>query len=145
MSTIEKALEIALKAHWHQKDKAGNSYILHPLRVMQKGKTTNEQIVGILHDVVEDSAITYADLEAAGFSTEIIAAVNALTKRPNESYEQFIQRVLHNPLAIKVKMNDISDNLDVTRLNQLTEKDTQRINKYLESLRILQKKDSDVA
>ena len=131
MSTLERAIEIATEAHRGQVDKAGNDYIQHPLRVMEAGKTTNEKIVGVLHDVVEDTDWTFEKLEAEGFTTEIIEALRCVTKlSEDEPYDAFIERVKANPLAITVKLNDLSDNMDIRRLNQLTEKDFKRLQKY---------------
>jgi len=138
MSTLEKAISIATAAHANQKDKAGADYINHPLRVMSAGKTTDEKIVGVLHDVVEDSEWTFDLLKAEGFSMEILAALKCLTKlSDNESYERFIDRVKSNPLAIVVKLNDLADNMDIRRLNELTNSDVIRLRKYLKAYRNL--------
>ena len=131
MSTLERAIEIATEAHRGQFDKAGNNYIGHPLRVMSAGKTLNEKIVGVLHDVVEDSGWTFEQLSNEGFSDEIIAALRCVTKlSEDEPYDEFIERVTKNDLAIAVKINDLSDNMDIRRLKELTEKDFQRLQKY---------------
>ena len=131
MSTLERAIEIATEAHRGQFDKAGNNYIDHPLRVMSAGKTLNEKIVGVLHDVVEDSNWTFEQLSNEGFSDEIIAALRCVTKlSEDEPYDEFIERVKKNNLAIAVKINDLSDNMDIRRLKELTEKDFLRLQKY---------------
>ncbi len=138
MATLEKAFEIALAAHKGQKDKAGADYILHPIRVMQRGETEIEKICGLLHDVVEDGGVTFEDLEKAGFSDEIIEVLKCLTKTPeDEDYGKFMDRVLQNPVAVKVKLNDLLDNMDITRLNELNENDVNRLNKYLKAYRKL--------
>lgn len=131
MSTLERAIEIATEAHRGQFDKAGNDYIQHPLRVMAAGKTTDEKIVGVLHDVVEDTDWTFEELAAEGFSSEVIEALQCVTKlSENEPYDNFIARVKANPLAVAVKLNDLSDNMDIRRLDILTEKDFKRLQKY---------------
>ena len=131
MSTLERAIEIATEAHQGQFDKAGNDYIQHPLRVMAAGKTTDEKIVGVLHDVVEDTDWTFERLAAEGFSNEILEALRCVTKlSENEPYDKFIARVKANPLAVAVKLNDLSDNMDIRRLDELTEKDFKRLQKY---------------
>ena len=138
MSTLEKAISIATTAHASQKDKAGADYINHPLRVMSAGKTTDEKIVGVLHDVVEDSEWTLDLLKAESFSMEILEALKCLTKlSDNEPYEKFIDRVKSNPLAIKVKLNDLADNMDIRRLNELTNSDVIRLRKYMKAYRDL--------
>lgn len=130
MDLIEKSLKIALKAYAGQKDKAGKTYILHPLRVMARMATEEEMAVALLHDVIEDSGYTEQRLVNEGIPDHVAAAVQALTKVDGESYEQFIGRVLRNALAAKVKKADIEDNINVLRLNSIGEKDLKRIAKY---------------
>jgi len=138
MSTLAKAIEIAVHAHKGQKDKSGADYILHPLRVMARGKTETEKICGVLHDVVEDSNWSLEELENEGFSPEIIAVLRCVTKESEEEdYDKFIDRILQNPIATQVKINDLLDNMDVTRLNQLNEWDLKRLNKYLKAYKQL--------
>jgi (p)ppGpp synthase/HD superfamily hydrolase len=138
MTTLSKAIEIALLAHKGQKDKSGAEYILHPLRVMEKGNTEVERICGILHDVVEDSAWTFEMLANEGFSEEIISALQCLTKESeDENYDKFIERVTKNPIAVKVKINDLLDNMNITRLKILEEQDLKRLNKYLKAFQKL--------
>ena len=134
---LEKAIQIAIEAHQVQTDKAEAPYILHLIRVMNAGQTDNEKICGILHDLVEDTKWTFEDLKKEGFSEEIINALECVTKQPNESYSQFIERIKKNPLAVKVKINDLKDNMDITRLTFITEDDTQRLNKYLKAYHYL--------
>ena len=130
MSTLERAIEIATEAHRGQVDKCGCDYIGHPLRVMAAGKSLEEKIAGVLHDVVEDSDWTFEMLEAEGFSAEIIAALRCLTKlSANEPYDKFITRIKGNPLAVAVKLNDLTDNMDIRRLPYLSDKDVKRLKK----------------
>ena len=132
MSTLERAIEIARQAHAGQVDKAGADYIGHPLRVMEMGRTEEEKIVGVLHDVVEDSNWIFEMLEEEGFTPDIIEALKCLTKvSEDENYDDFIARVMTNPLAVKIKLYDIEDNLDVSRLDSLTDADVARCKKYL--------------
>ena len=138
MSTLARAIEIASEAHMGQVDKAGNEYIGHPLRVMEMGKTEEEKIVGVLHDVVEDTDWTFERLEAEGFAPEIIAALKCVTKiSENENYDAFIERVKKNPLATAVKINDLTDNMDIRRLPYLSDKDVKRLKKYLKAYKRL--------
>ncbi len=112
-------------------DKAGTPYILHPLSVMMRMHTIQEMIAAVLHDVVEDSdQWTLQRLKDEGFDQYIIDAVDALTKREEETYEEFIERVSDNAIAVKVKLADLEDNMDITRLHNLTDKDKQRIEQY---------------
>ena len=139
MSTLERAIEIAHEAHRGQVDKAGEEYIGHPLRVMEAGRTVEEKIVGVLHDVVEDSKEwSFERLEAEGFAPEIIEALRCVTKRSvDEPYDKFIARVKTNPLAVAVKLNDLMDNMDIRRLPYLSDKDVKRLKKYLKAYKQL--------
>ena len=138
MSTLVRAIEIATEAHKGQYDKAGNDYIGHPLRVMDMGRSEEEKIVGVLHDVVEDTEWTFAQLAAEGFSQEVIDALQCVTKlSENENYDDFIERVKKNPLAAAVKINDLSDNMDIRRLPYLSDKDVKRLKKYLKAYKKL--------
>ena len=138
MSTLERAIEIATQAHEGPVDKAGNAYIGHPLRVMAMGKTEQEKITGVLHDIVEDTPWTFEMLEAEGFAPEIIAALKCVTKiSENEDYDNFIERVKKNPLAVAVKINDLTDNMDIRRLPYLSDKDVKRLKKYLKAYKKL--------
>ena len=138
MSTLQRAIEIATQAHQGQFDKSGKEYIGHPLRVMEMGRTEEEKIAGVLHDVVEDSDWTFEALEAEGFSQDIIAALKCVTKlSENENYDDFIERVKKNPLAVAVKINDLTDNMDIRRLPYLSDKDIKRLKKYLKAYKKL--------
>lgn len=138
MSTLQRAIEIATEAHQGQFDKAGREYIGHPLRVMEMGKTEEEKIVGVLHDVIEDTDWTFERLAEEGFSDEVIAALRCVTKiSENENYDDFIDRVKKNPLAVAVKINDLTDNMDIRRLPYLSDKDVKRLKKYLKAYKRL--------
>lgn len=127
---LEKAIEIAVEAHRGQIDKAGKIYILHPMRVMLRGKNETEMIVGILHDTVEDTPVTLDMLRMEGFSEEILAAISCITKEKGEDYGHFINRVLTNPLATQIKLYDIEDNMNRDRIPFPTPKDEARFAKY---------------
>lgn len=114
---IAKALEIAYKSHKEQVDKGGNPYILHPIRVALHCEKEEEKIVALLHDVVEDSDVTIEDLKTEGFGQDVLDAITALSNVDGENYEQFIQRVAQNDIATCVKIQDLKDNMDTSRLN----------------------------
>lgn len=137
MAKLEKALQIALKAHEGQKDKAGSPYILHPLRLMLDMGSESERIVAVLHDVLEDSPFTADQLRSQGFSDEIIAALECLTRGAGESYTDFIERAKSNPLARRVKMADIEDNMNIRRISSLTARDLERLGRYHRAWRTL--------
>lgn len=137
MSTLEKAIAIAAEAHEGQTDKAGMAYILHPLRVMLMLETEAERIVGVLHDVVEDTPITFDDLRAADFKDEILAALDSVTRRDDEEYEAFVLRAGENPIGRRVKLADLKDNSDLSRIASPTEKDYARLEKYRRAIAAL--------
>lgn len=125
------AIHIAIRAHGEQKDRNGQPYIGHCFRVMNAGQTIEEKIVGVLHDVLEDTELTIGDLLMEGFSEEVVNAVHALTKLYNESYHHYLKRVKRDNVAIRVKLNDLTDNMDLRRLETLEEEDIFRMRKYL--------------
>ena len=119
MATLERAIAIAAEAHAGQRDKAGAPYILHPLRVMLRLGDPVDRIVAVLHDVVEDApAWPLERLRAEGFSEEVLEAVERLTKRPGEDYEESIERAGAHPIARRVKVADLEDNMDLARLER---------------------------
>lgn len=141
--SLERAIEIAVHAHAGVTDKAGAPYILHPLRVMHAVDGEVARIVAVLHDVVEDDPRwNFARLRLEGFDDLVIAALEAVTKRPEEEggatpeekeerYLAFVRRAAAHPVGRAVKRADLDDNLDVTRLPSLTDKDRMRLNRYL--------------
>jgi (p)ppGpp synthase/HD superfamily hydrolase len=146
---LEKAIKIAVEAHTGQVDKAGNPYILHPLQVMLSLDKEEERIVGVLHDVVEDcKGWTWERLEGEGFSEEIIQALKSVSKTPEEEaeykkdkrldhYLQFVSRAKANKIGREVKAADIKDNLDISRIDDITQKDFNRLNRYKATLKLL--------
>ena len=135
---LAKAIEIALEAHKGATDKASMPYAGHIMRVMQAGRTIDEKIVGVLHDLVEDTHWTFDMLLEEGFPPHIVDALRCVTKiSEDEPYEEFIKRVKTNPLAVAVKINDLTDNMDIRRLSDLTDKDAKRLRKYLKAYRAL--------
>jgi (p)ppGpp synthase/HD superfamily hydrolase len=135
---LAKAINLAMQAHAGQTDKAGMPYAGHVMRVMQAGRTMDEKIVGVLHDIVEDTPWTFEALLAEGFPAHIVDALRCVTKlHDDEPYEEFVQRVKSNPLAVAVKINDLTDNMDIRRLTDITDKDAIRLRKYLKAYREL--------
>ena len=130
MPTIEDAIRLALDKHHGQVDKAGEPYILHPLRVMAQMQTETEQIVAVLHDVVEDSDVTLDDLRKLGYSEEIVTAIDHLSRHDDETYDEFIQRIKPHPLAVRVKLADLRDNMDIRRNATLDGKALERFQRY---------------
>jgi (p)ppGpp synthase/HD superfamily hydrolase len=130
MATLENAILLAAQAHRGQKDKAGAPYIFHPLRVMLRMRSDIQMMVAVLHDVLEDTQYTLLDLQQAGYPGEVLEALECLTRRENETYEEFIERVKTNPLARKVKIADLEDNMDIRRISAPQEKDMERLKRY---------------
>jgi GTP diphosphokinase / guanosine-3',5'-bis(diphosphate) 3'-diphosphatase len=130
MATLERAIAMAAKAHAGQVDKAGEPYILHPLRVMLRMHSVTERIVAVLHDVVEDSEVTLELLADEGFSQEVLSAVDALTKRKGESRADAARRAKQDPIALTVKLADNAENMDLSRIAVPTERDFARLEEY---------------
>lgn len=138
MPNLEDAIALAVKAHQGQVDKAGQVYILHPLRVMfAVDDDDTARMVAVLHDVVEDSDISFEDLRAMGYAEAVLSALDCLTRRDDESYMEFVQRAKLNPIARQVKLADMEDNMDVRRLTQITDKDRERLNRYRNAWKFL--------
>ena len=136
---LERAIEIAVSAHKGAVDKGGQPYILHPLTVMISLDTTEEKIVGVLHDVVEDTDWTFEGLKEEGFSEEIIEALRSVTKSDSDSsYIEFIERARANTIGRNVKIADLKHNMDISRLPSITNQEFERLERYRKSLEILE-------
>lgn len=135
-SMFQRALKLAAAAHSGQVDKAGQPYIEHPKRIAARFIDEKLKTIAILHDVVEDTPITL-DQIAAEFGEEIAAEVDALTRREDETYTEFVCRSAQRPLARQVKIADLQDNLDLSRLPGITPKDEERIARYRQALAFL--------
>ena len=141
---LDRALAIAVAAHAGQKDKVGQPYILHPLRIMHRMATDEERMVAVLHDVVEDSTVTLDDLRRAGFSPAIVEAVDALTRRESETYDAYVVRTTLLPLARRVKVADLEDNMDLRRRWHLEDRDRERMARYHRAYRFLTGREAGV-
>ena len=127
---LPRAIELAAKAHGTTMNKDGTPYILHPLRLMMAADGYPAKIVAVLHDTIEDTPLTLSELLAEGFPVNILEALEDVTKREGEEYEAFIERIARNPLAVQVKLLDLYDNIDVTRLPELGDWELKRTAKY---------------
>jgi (p)ppGpp synthase/HD superfamily hydrolase len=138
VNMLERAIAIAAEAHTGQVDKAGAPYILHPLRMMLSLASTDERIVAVLHDVCEDCpGWTLDRLRAQGFPDYIIEALNSVTKRDGEDYETFVRRASTNPIGRRVKLADLQDNCDLSRIAALSERDLERLDKYRRAIDLI--------
>ena len=134
---LERAIDMASLGHFGQRDKSDAPYILHVLRVMLRGKTYQEMIVGVLHDIVEDTSATINEIEMR-FGKEIAEAVDCITHRPLERNDDYIQRVMTDPLARQVKIYDLEDNISHERMKELDNLTKERLlQKYIKALRVL--------
>ena len=143
MSTLERAIAIAASAHAGQLDKGGHPYVLHPLRMVVRLDGTDERIVAALHDVVEDCGISLAQLREEGFSEAVVEAVASVTKRPGEAYDAFVARAALNPIGRRVKLADLEDNSDLSRIPNPSPADLERAEKYRRAIESIER--SDVA
>ena len=134
---LTRALAFAREKHRGQTDKAGMPYIDHPIRVAEHCASPEAKVVALLHDVIEDTDTTADSLRMEGFPDAIVEAVLAVTRRKGESYEDYIRRAVLNPIGREVKKADLEDNMDVRRLNELTDHDIERLRKYHRAWRFL--------
>lgn len=131
MQALARAGELAAQAHQGQTDKNGMPYLHHVMRVAMRCRSVVDKTCALLHDVVEDTPWTYEQLLAEGFSEQVVQAVRCLTKTEGEPYASYLARVKSNPIAIRVKLADLEDNMDISRLHAVTEEDLPRLNRYL--------------
>src|SRR5262249_44189383 len=134
---LERAIAIAVEAHQGQRDRYSVPYILHPIRVMCRLESVTEKTVGILHDVVEDTDWTLENLEEEGFPRVVLDALDSVTKRKGEGYEDFVKRSAANRVGRKVKLADLEDNMDLRRLRQINDDDKARLQKYINAWEFL--------
>ena len=139
-SLIENALKFALEAHKGQVDKGGHPYIFHPLRLMLSMETDEERLAALLHDVVEDNdGVSFEDLEKLGIPNDAMDALRMLTHDDdNEPYMDYVARISEHPMARKVKMADLRDNMNVQRIPNFTDRDAERIRKYISAYSLLE-------
>jgi (p)ppGpp synthase/HD superfamily hydrolase len=131
MPTLEETIALAVEAHRGQVDHVNQPYILHPLRVMFRLEEEADRVVAVLHDVIEDTGLTLEDLRRKGYGEDILAALDGVTRREGESYEDFVERSLAHPVSRRVKLADLEDNMDIRRLSTpLDEKDFNRLRRY---------------
>lgn len=130
MNQLEKAIAIALRVHEGQTDRYGQPYILHPLFVMLQMESEAEMTAAVLHDVIEDSETTLADLREEGFSDEVLEAVRLMTHDEADSYEAYVRKLKPNPMARKIKLADLRHNMDIRRMDRVRAADTERLERY---------------
>lgn len=131
MTLLEDCIVLAVEAHKGQKDRYGRPYILHPLHLMAQMDTEEEMMTAVLHDVVEDTDYTLADLREMGLPDAVVVAVGLLTHdKEAVPYDEYVRHLKPNPIAKKVKLADLQHNMDIRRLRSVEEKDAVRLEKY---------------
>ena len=130
MSNLERAIEIAVAAHKGQLRKDGSPYVLHPLRLMMAVDSNDEKIVAVLHDAVEDTPVTFDQLQDEGFSNEVLNALRLVTHESDVSYSEYIAAIAKNRLACAVKLADLRDNGNIYEIPDLKPNDLKRLEKY---------------
>lgn len=133
----KKALNLCFEAHKEQRDKTGLPYVFHPFYLAQQMQDEATTVTALLHDVVEDTAYTFEDLEREGFGEEVLAALRLLTHDPAVPYLEYVAKIKENPIAKAVKLADLRHNSDLTRLDVVDEKALKRVGKYAAALRLL--------
>ena len=136
----KRAYKVSFDAHRNQVDKSDLPYIYHPLHVAEQMEDEISTTVALLHDVIEDTAYTLNDLIKLGFDDEVIEALKYLTRDENIDYFDYIKNIANNKIATKVKLADLEHNMDTTRLDEVTEKDLERVEKYKKSHAFLKEK-----
>ncbi len=136
--STKKALCLCFEAHKKQKDKSGMPYVFHPFHLAEQMQTEETTVVALLHDVIEDTNLTFDDLRKEGFSEPIIEAIGLLTHEKGVDYKAYVKKIKENPIARAVKLADLKHNSDLSRLNEITDEALGRRKKYLEALEILE-------
>lgn len=144
MSSLEKAIALAVENHAGQTQKNGDPYILHPLHLMCQMRTERERLVAVLHDVVEDTKVTLDDLRGLDLDAEVLEAIALLTHDSDVTYEAYIEQIRPNALARRIKLADLEHNMDTRRLPQLDEDGLERIEKYYRAWKRLDSAESDI-
>lgn len=136
---LESAIRLAAKVHKGQLDRFNKPYILHVMRVMMKGHDLEEQVLGALHDVLERSNLTMAEIQKKEFSPRVMKALDHITRRNDEDYDGYIERVMQDGLAMRVKLHDLADKMDLLHVDELSMADLKRYNKQLAAYHRLKK------
>ena len=140
MSTLAKAIELAVRKHAAQEDKPGLPYVMHPLRLMERVEGTDAKMVAVLHDVVEDTNVTADDLRGLGFSEAVVAGVLSVSRQKGETYTDFVLRCKADPIGRRVKLADLIDNFNLPRTYvriEKLDKDLARLRRYVLSYKFL--------
>lgn len=131
------ALKLCFEAHKNQTDKSGMPYVFHPFHLAEQMRDEETTIAALLHDVVEDTDYTIADLEKMGFPANVLEALELLTHNDDTPYMEYVAKIKHNPIAKAVKLADLEHNSDLSRLDVVDEKALKRREKYRQAFCLL--------
>lgn len=131
------ALKLCFEAHKNQTDKSGMPYVFHPFHLAEQMKDEDTTIAALLHDVIEDTDYTIADLKQMGFPTAVLDALKLLTHNDDTPYMEYVAKIKDNPIAKAVKLADLEHNSDLSRLDTVDEKALKRKEKYSQAIRLL--------
>lgn len=134
----KKALKLCFEAHKEQVDKSGMPYVFHPFHLAEQMTDETTTVVALLHDVVEDTELTFDDLEKQGFGEEIISVLKLLTHNDDTPYMDYVAKIKNNKIATAVKLADLRHNSDLTRLDVVDEKALKRKEKYEKAIKLLE-------
>lgn len=126
----KKAIKLMFEKHKDQVDKSGMPYVFHPFHLAEQMDDEETTITALLHDIVEDTDTTFDDLRKLGFSDNVINALKLMTHDKNIDYFEYVKNISKNPIARKVKIKDLEHNMDTSRLDEVTDKDLERVKKY---------------
>lgn len=133
----KKAMKIAFSAHKEQTDKNGMPYIYHPIHLAEQMSDEATTCVALMHDVIEDTDMTFEQLEEEGFTTEVIDALRLMTHDESVPYLDYVAEIKKNPIALEVKLADLKHNSDLTRLDYIDDKVLTRVKKYKQAIELL--------
>jgi len=133
----KKAMKLCFEAHKDQKDRTGLPYVFHPFHLAEQMKDEYSTAAALLHDVVEDTDTTFEDLQKEGIPEKVIEALRLLTHSPEVPYMEYVAKTASDPIAAAVKLADLNHNSDMSRLDNITDKDIQRHKKYLDAISLL--------
>lgn len=136
----KKAMKLCFEAHKNQTDKSGLPYVFHPFHVAEQMHDEKTTIVALLHDVIEDTSYTLQDLRAMGFNQEVLDAIALMTHDNNVPYMEYVAKIRENPIARTVKLADLRHNSDLTRMDEITETELKRVEKYKAAMQLLTEK-----
>lgn len=134
----KKAMKLCFAAHKDQEDKSGLPYVFHPFHLAEQMPDELTTAAALLHDVVEDTAYTFSDLQNMGFPTAVLDALALLTHEAEVPYLEYVEKLKDNPIARAVKLADLRHNSDLSRLDRVDERALKRVEKYRKAIELLE-------